>query len=140
MVLSATGLHSPDHAAKASVSETSHFMPSNLLRQPNFAALLVLVWLVVALVLLLQDWPLTAATLLDTDDAMRLVQLRAWLAGPGLLSGWFDMHQARMQPPLGIDMHWSRLIDAGLAGLLAFFQIFTDQANAERLMRAWWPL
>jgi hypothetical protein len=115
-------------------------MPRNLLRQPNFAALLLLVWLVVALALLLQDWPQTAETLLDTDDAMRLVQLRAWLAGPGLLGGWFDMHQARMQPPLGVDMHWSRLIDAGLAGLLAFFQLFTDPAAAERLMRAWWPL
>jgi hypothetical protein len=115
-------------------------MPSNLLRQPNFAALLILVWLVVALALLLQEWPQTAETLLDTDDAMRLVQLRAWLAGPDLLSGWFDMHQARMQPPLGVDMHWSRLIDAGLAGLLVVFNVFTDQASAERLMRAWWPL
>lgn len=115
-------------------------MPSNLLRQPNFAALVVLVWLVVALALLLQYWPQTAETLLDTDDAMRLVQLRAWLDGPGLLSGWFDMHQARLQPPLGVDMHWSRLIDAGLAGLLALFQTFTSAAEAERLMRAWWPL
>ncbi len=116
------------------------FMPSNLLRQPNFAALLVLVWLVVALALLLQHWPQTAETLLDTDDAMRLVQLRAWLEGPGLLSGWFDLHQPRMQPPLGVDMHWSRLIDAGLVGLLAVFGAFADPPDAERLMRAWWPL
>lgn len=115
-------------------------MPSKLLLQPNFAALLALVWLVVALALLLQYWPQTAETLLDTDDAMRLVQMRAWLAGPGLLSGWFDMHVARMQPPLGVEMHWSRLVDAGLAGMLALFQIFTGAAEAERLMRTWWPL
>lgn len=115
-------------------------MPSNLLRQPNFVMLLVLVWLVVALALLLQHWPQTAETLLDTDDAMRLAQLHAWLNGPGLLSGWFDMHVARMQPPAGFDMHWSRLVDAGLAGLLMVFQVFTDHADAERLMRAWWPL
>ena len=37
-------------------------------------------------------------------------------------------------------MHWSRLVDAGLAGLLMVFQVFTDHADAERLMRAWWPL
>ena len=115
-------------------------MPSNLLRQPNFVMLLVLVWLVVALALLLQHWPQTAETLLDTDDAMRLAQLHAWLNGPGLLSGWFDMHVTRMQPPVGFDMHWSRLVDAGLAGLLMVFQVFTDHADAERLMRAWWPL
>ena len=111
-------------------------MPNNLLRQPNFAALVALVWLLVALALLLQYWPQTAETLLDTDDAMRLAQLRDWLGG----QGWFDLHQARMQPPEGYDTHWSRLIDAGLAGLLLLFGLFTDGASAERLMRAWWPL
>jgi hypothetical protein len=115
-------------------------MPNNLLRQPNFPALVTLVWLLVALVLLLQHWTQTAETLLDTDDAMRLAQLRNWLGGPGLFSGWFDLHQARMQPPDGYDTHWSRLIDAGLAGLLFVFGLFTDSASAERLMRAWWPL
>ena len=111
-------------------------MPNNLLRQPNFAALVTLVWLLVALALLLQYWTQTAETLLDTDDAMRLAQLRGWLGG----QGWFDLHQARMQPPEGYDTHWSRLIDAGLAGLLFLFGLFTDGASAERLMRAWWPL
>ena len=110
-------------------------MPNNLLRQPNFGALVALVWLVVALALLLQYWPQTAETLLDTDDAMRLVQMRAWLAG----QGWFDLHNARIEPPGGYDSHWSRLIDAGLAGLLLLFQYFEPQ-SAERLMRAWWPL
>jgi hypothetical protein len=111
-------------------------MPNNLLRQPNFAALVTLVWLLVALALLLQFWTQTAETLLDTDDATRLAQLRGWLGG----QGWFDLHQARMQPPEGYDTHWSRLIDAGLAGLLFLFGQFTDGASAERLMRAWWPL
>ncbi len=111
-------------------------MPNNLLRQPNFAALVTLVWLLVALVLLLQFWTQTAETLLDTDDAMRLAQLHGWLGG----QGWFDLHQARMEPPVGYDTHWSRLIDVGLAGLLFLFDQFTDGASAERLMRAWWPL
>jgi hypothetical protein len=110
-------------------------MPNNLIRQPNFGALVVLVWLVVALALLLQYWGQTAESLLDTDDAMRLVQMRAWLAG----QGWFDLHNARIEPPGGYDSHWSRLVDAGLAGLLLLFQYF-DPQSAERLMRAWWPL
>jgi hypothetical protein len=111
-------------------------MPASLLRQPNFAALLVLVWLVVVLALLLAYWPQTGETLLDTDDAMRLVQMRAWLAG----QGWFDLHVARLQPPLGYDSHWSRLIDAGLSAVLLAFASFHDAAMAERLMRACWPL
>jgi hypothetical protein len=110
-------------------------MPNNLIRQPNFGALVVLVWLVVALALLLQYWGQTAESLLDTDDAMRLVQMRAWLAG----QGWFDLYNARIEPPGGYDSHWSRLVDAGLAGMLRLFQYF-DPQSAERLMRAWWPL
>ncbi len=74
-------------------------MPSDTTRQPNFAALLGLAWLVVAAQLLLQHWSGTGQTLLDTDDAMRLTQMRAWLAG----QGWFDLHQARLQPPYGYD-------------------------------------
>ena len=111
-------------------------MPENLLRQPNFAVLVALTWLLVALVLLLQYWDQTGATLLDTDDAMRLVQMRDWLAG----QGWFDLHQARIQPPLGYVSHWSRLVDAGLAGLFLILRLGVDPIMAERLMRAWWPL
>ena len=97
-------------------------MPQNLLRQPNFAALVVLAWLLLALVLLLHYWEQTAQTLLDTDDAMRLTQMRAWLAG----HGWYDLHEARLQPPQGHDTHWSRLIDVGLAGLTLVFRLGVD--------------
>ena len=49
-------------------------MPNNLLRQPNFGVLVTLVWLAASRwLLLLQYWGQTAETLLDTDDAMRLV-------------------------------------------------------------------
>jgi hypothetical protein len=114
-------------------------MLKNLLRQPNFATLVALVWLLVALALLLQHWAQTAEALLDTDDAMRLVEPRAWLAGNGLLAGWFDLHQARLQPPLGYDAHWSRLIEAGLAGLLLIFKLAPRATPRWRACRrAWW--
>jgi hypothetical protein len=105
-------------------------------RQPNFAVLVLLAWLVAVLQLLLQYWPETALTLNDTDDAMRLVQLRAFLHG----QGWFDLHEARVQPPIGYDPHWSRLIDAGLATVYLLMRPFADAAMAERLMRAVWPV
>ncbi len=106
------------------------------MRQPNFALLLAIAWLLVAGQLLAQHWADTALTLHDTDDAMRLTQMRAFLAG----QGWFDLHEARVQPPLGYDLHWSRLIDAGLAGLFLLFGLFAEPSFAERLMRAVWPL
>ena len=43
---------------------------------------------------------------LSTDDAMRLVQVRDWLAG----QSWFDLTQYRLDPPSGVDMHWLSLI------------------------------
>ncbi|HEY0439027.1 MAG TPA: hypothetical protein VGD36_03065, partial [Xanthobacteraceae bacterium] len=105
-------------------------------RQPHFLLLLGLAWAAVAAHLLLVHWPQTGTTLLDTDDAMRLVQLRDWLAG----GGWFDLHQPRLQPPMGYDSHWSRLVDAGLAGVLLLLAQFTDAFFAERLLRAIWPV
>ena len=45
----------------------------------------------------------------------------------------------RLGPPDGYDTHWSRLIDAGLAGMSDVRQ-FTDAAFAERLVRTVWPM
>ena len=103
-------------------------------RQPNFALLLGLAWLLAAIQLLAQSWGDTAQTLADTDDAMRLAQLRDWLGG----QGWFDLNQRRVAG--GYESHWSRLVDAGLAGTLWVFGRFTEPALAERLMRTTWPM
>jgi hypothetical protein len=107
-----------------------------LTRQPPFGILLATGWLTVALVLLAQNWVDTGRTMPDADDAMRLVQMRAFLAG----QSWFDLHEARIAPPFGYDTHWSRLIDVGLAGFYGVLHLFTEQAMSERLLRALWPL
>src|SRR5690349_7039755 len=111
-------------------------MSAEATRGPHFAVLVGLAWLVIVVDLIVKHWAATGLTLSDTDDAMRLVQMRDFLHG----QGWFDMHQARLGPPAGYDSHWSRLIDAGLAGLFLLFQHFVDPALAERLMRVVWPL
>jgi len=103
-------------------------------RQPSFALLFGLAWLLIVAQLLANDWTDTARALGDTDDAMRLAQLRDWLAG----QGWYDLSQQRVAG--GYESHWSRLIDAGLAGTLWVFGWFFDAAMAERLMRVTWPL
>src|SRR5262245_2942619 len=112
----------------------------SMLREPTrrleLPLLLGLVWLLVLLQLMAEYWPMTAIAMHDADDALRLVQVRAFLAG----QGWFDLHLARLDPPVGYDSHWSRLIDAGLAGLFHVFSSVVDQALAERLMMALWPV
>ena len=115
-------------------------------RRHGFAVLLVLVWLLTCLRLLDDYWYATAIAFPDVDDAMRLAQWRDFISGQGWNGkgwngqGWFDLHQSRLSPPHGYETHWSRLIDAGLAGLYFFFRLFADDPMAERLMRAIWPL
>jgi hypothetical protein len=106
------------------------------LKSPPFVLMLGLAWLVIVAQLLAEHWAETAQTLSDMDDAMRLVQVREFLAG----RGWFDLHEMRLGPPDGYDTHWSRLIDAGIAGLFLAFDRIVDAALAERLVRTIWPM
>ncbi len=71
----------------------------------------------------------------DTDDAMRLAQVRDWLAG----QSWFDMTATRFDPPDGVFMHWSRVVDVPLALLIRFFGLFAEPDTAERLCRLAFP-
>ena len=50
----------------------------------------------------------------DTDDNMRMMQVRGLLHG----QGWFDLRQYHLNPPYGANIHWSRLVDLPIAGLL----------------------
>jgi hypothetical protein len=72
---------------------------------------------------------------LSTDDAMRLVQVRDLLAG----QNWFDPVQYRLDPPLGVAMHWSRLIDLPIAALIRAGTLVLPQALAERIATMVWP-
>jgi hypothetical protein len=105
-------------------------------RSRRLGAFLLLAWFALCTQLLAMYWEQSAWTMPDADDAMRLVQVREFLAG----HGWFDLHEARLSPPLGYDSHWSRFIDVGLAGLYLLFRAFADQATAERLMAVTWPM
>ena len=66
---------------------------------------------------------------------MRLVQVRDLLAG----QGWFDPMQYRLDPPEGVAMHWSRLIDLPIAALIRVGTLVVPQALAERVATMVWP-
>ena len=69
----------------------------------------------------------------DTDDNMRMMQVRAWLHG----QGWFDLAQHRLA---GSNIHWSRLVDLPIAGLMLLLRPFLGGADAERWAVAIAPL
>lgn len=72
---------------------------------------------------------------LHNDDAMRLVQVRDLLAG----QGWFDLSQARLGLAEGTPMHWSRLVDAPLAGFILLTRSLVGQGGAEIMAMVLWP-
>ncbi|SCW49757.1 hypothetical protein SAMN02927924_00939 [Sphingobium faniae] len=99
--------------------------------------LTLLLWVAIVAGFLVNRWPaIHWFVLSDTDDNIRYVQVKDWLAG----QGWFDLRQYRLDPPRGFDIHWSRLVDLPLAGLMLFFRAFVDQGMADRLACAIAPL
>ncbi len=72
----------------------------------------------------------------DPDDALRLVEVRDWMAG----QSWFDVSQHRINPPYGGEMHWWRLLDVPIAGFIALFGLVMDHARAELVALIVWPL
>lgn len=96
-----------------------------------------LIWVVIVVWFVVVRWPaIQWLVLSDTDDNIRYVQVKDWLAG----QGWFDLRQYRLDPPGGANIHWSRLVDLPLAGLILFFRAFFDGAMADRLACAIAPL
>jgi hypothetical protein len=90
----------------------------------------------IALVMLVRQAHDINATLGDTDDAMRLVMVRELLRG----RGWYDQQILRLQPPIGVFMHWSRLLDGALAAMMALLATVMSPAAAETATRFAWPL
>ena len=89
-----------------------------------------LLWVIVAAAHIAGRWQAIHWLVLgDTDDNIRYVQVKDWLAG----QGWYDLRQYRLDPPVGANIHWSRLVDLPIAGLMLFFRAFVGQGLADRL-------
>jgi hypothetical protein len=80
---------------------------------------------------------ITHFILTDTDDNLRLAQVRAWLNHG---QGWYDLKQYKMNWPAGADIHWSRLVDLPIAGLILLGRLFLDGPQAEIFAIALAPL
>ncbi len=73
----------------------------------------------------------------DNDSMLRLAEVRDLLGG----QGWFDLHQYRMGLDGGFVMHWSRLIDAPIAGLIQIgLALGAGPERSEHIAATIWPL
>ena len=99
--------------------------------------IVLLVWLGCGAWFIYQKWAdIRWFGLGDTDDNMRIMQVRALLHG----QGWFDLRQYRMNPPFGANIHWSRLVDLPIAGLILGLRPILGGPGAERWAVAIAPL
>lgn len=83
-----------------------------------------------------RDWAALAALRLpDTDDVMRLQQIRDWLGG----QSFGDLAQHRLGSA-GLEMHWSRLPDLVPGAIIAVLTPMTGAHVAELVAVILWPL
>jgi len=86
-------------------------------------------WAAVIVYMLYYKWhAIHWFSLSDTDDNMRFVQVEALLHG----QGWYDLRQHRIDPPQGISIHWSRLVDLPIAGLMLVLRPILGGPEAAR--------
>jgi hypothetical protein len=104
--------------------------------EPHFrlAPLALVAWTAVACASLFSATRIFDA--MSMDDFMRLAEVRDWLAG----QGWFDLMQYRLNPPVGVQMHWSRIVDLPIATFILAFTPMLGRATAEVIASALWPL
>jgi len=95
---------------------------------------LLLFWLVTAAYMIFdRSGQIRAFALGDTDDNMRMMQVRALLEG----QGWYDLQQHRLA---GSNIHWSRLVDLPIAALKLIFTPLVGGRTAEQIAVAVAPL
>ncbi len=72
----------------------------------------------------------------DSDDVARVMEVRNWIDG----QGFYDMLLHRANPPIGAQLHWSRLSDLPLASVELFLRNFYPHDIAEKQAVFFTPL
>ena len=97
----------------------------------------LITWVLLAAAMLAVNFKLVSMMRFgDPDDALRLLQVRDLLAG----QSWFDVHQYRVAAPEGVPMHWSRLVDIPIAGMIQLLRPLLGTASAEQVTAVLVPL
>ena len=125
----------------AGMSETALSALQSKVAEPFFRHwrwVIVIAWLTYVIFIIAGRWQLIQAFALpDTDDNLRLAQVRALLGG----QGWYDLIQHRFDPVHGGgNIHWSRLVDLPIAALILLTKPILGGAGAEKAAVALAPL
>ncbi len=95
-----------------------------------FRLVLVAAILIATYQLLEPYWKRVSAwNLADNDDAMRVLQVRDWLAG----QAWFDVSQHRFTEHPVSNIHWSRIADLPLALTMLITNVIFGVSLGEKI-------
>lgn len=75
-------------------------------------------------------------SLSDTDDNIRFAQVQALLNG----QGWYDLRQYKLDPPLGANIHWTRIVDLPIAAMILLVQPIAGSFVAQQIACAIAPM
>jgi hypothetical protein len=123
--------HGPDNASRTTGARLRRWWAAfDGFAHREWRWIIVIAWLLIAASYLYRySAAIHFLSLGDTDDNMRYLQVRDWLNG----QSWWDLTQHRLDPPRGANIHWSRLVDLPIAGLMLFFRLFTNSERADEL-------
>jgi MFS family permease len=100
-------------------------------------SILLVVWVAASAYFLFERWQaIHWFALGDTDDNMRIMQVRALMQG----QDWYDLRQYRLDPPHGANIHWSHFVDLPIVGIILLTKPFFGALVAERIAVALAPL
>ncbi|MEM6824746.1 MAG: hypothetical protein AAF566_06515 [Pseudomonadota bacterium] len=111
-------------------------MPSVRLNRLCWMVMLGAIAITLTRAALIKELPFDLLAGSDNDDILRFLSVRDLLAG----QGWFDAAQYRILPPEGLPLHWSRYVDAGIAGMMGAFAWLMPLEAAEAATLVAWPL
>lgn len=119
------------------VAHDSRPQAANALPLPRLVLGVGALWLLACAILTAMAWRhVGPLEMWDPDDYLRLQQVRDWLGG----QSFFDVAQYRIDPPGGVPMHWSRLVDLPLAAIVLLAKPLVGIDAAERLASVVVPL
>ncbi len=122
------------HPAPATPTDPVARRPEITRGAVNLNIMTLVLWAAVTLAIAVPSMKSGVFDAMSTDDAMRLVEVRDLIAG----QGWFDLMQHRLDPP-GLPIHWSRVVDVPLAGLIVALRPLLGTHGAEAAALVLWP-
>lgn len=119
------------HDARDSEQSPDQDTAGGLLAHSGLTFVIVAIFFAASQIARLRKAPISE----DYDSLVRMASVREFMAE----KQWYDTVFSRVLPPEGLDLHWSRPLDALLAGFKYLASLFVGPVQSEILVMQFWP-